>query len=136
MTIRTDSEARSTHPIVHVDASVGRATPEGAESGFRALLGDGAAALLGGVEAATRTLPGGAALVAAVQGVAGAAPSTPGAGGAIQSFQDAIAHQGEQQMQYIQLQQQMQDENQRFSTLSNVLKARHETAKTAIGNIR
>jgi hypothetical protein len=30
----------------------------------------------------------------------------------------------------------MQDENRRYSTLSNVMKARHETAKNAIGNIR
>ncbi len=41
-----------------------------------------------------------------------------------------------QQMQFINLQQRISDENRRYSTLSNVLKARHETAKNAIGNIR
>ncbi len=39
-------------------------------------------------------------------------------------------------MAFLELQQQMQSENQRFTTLSNVLKARHETAKNSINNIR
>jgi len=39
-------------------------------------------------------------------------------------------------MQYLELQEQMQQENRQFSTLSNILKTRHESAKTAIGNIR
>jgi len=30
----------------------------------------------------------------------------------------------------------VQQENRRFTTVSNVLKAKHETAKSAIGNIR
>ena len=39
-------------------------------------------------------------------------------------------------LQYLQLQQQMQDENRRFTLLSNVMKTKHDTAKNAIGNIR
>jgi len=39
-------------------------------------------------------------------------------------------------MQYLELQEQMQQENRQFSTLSNIMKTRHESAKTAIGNIR
>lgn len=38
-------------------------------------------------------------------------------------------------MQYLALQNNMQQENQVFSTLSNVLKVRHDTAKNSIGNI-
>ncbi len=30
----------------------------------------------------------------------------------------------------------MQSENRRFTTMSNLLKARHDTAKSAISNIR
>jgi len=39
-------------------------------------------------------------------------------------------------MQYLALQEEVQQENRRFTTISNVLKAKHETAKAAIGNIR
>lgn len=36
----------------------------------------------------------------------------------------------------LQVQMQMQHENQVFSSVSNVLKTRHDTAKNSIGNIR
>lgn len=51
-------------------------------------------------------------------------------------FQLAVQAQAENSMYYLQLQQQIQEENRTYSTLSNVLKARHETVKNAIGNIR
>ena len=39
-------------------------------------------------------------------------------------------------LEMLALQEQVQQENRRFTTASNVLKARHDTAKAAIGNIR
>lgn len=39
-------------------------------------------------------------------------------------------------MQYLGLQQQMQNENRQFTTLSNLIKTRHDTAKAAINNIK
>lgn len=39
-------------------------------------------------------------------------------------------------LQYLSLQQQMQHENRRYTTLSNVMKTRHDTAKNAINNLR
>lgn len=42
----------------------------------------------------------------------------------------------DQSMELLALQQQIQMENQRYTTLSNVLKARHETNKSAISNLR
>jgi hypothetical protein len=39
-------------------------------------------------------------------------------------------------MQYLGLQQQMQDESRRFTLMSNVLGARHDTARNAIDNVR
>jgi len=39
-------------------------------------------------------------------------------------------------LQYHMLQQQMQDESRRFSLLSNITKAKHDSAKNSIGNIR
>ena len=39
-------------------------------------------------------------------------------------------------LQLFALQEQVQQENQRFSTLSNVSRAKHDTAKAAVSNIR
>jgi hypothetical protein len=39
-------------------------------------------------------------------------------------------------MQYLGLQQKMQDENRRFTLLSNIMKTKHDTAKNSISNIR
>jgi hypothetical protein len=39
-------------------------------------------------------------------------------------------------MQYLMLQQEMQSDNRRFSTLSNVMKTKHDTAKNSISNMR
>ena len=38
--------------------------------------------------------------------------------------------------QYLQLQNQMQNENRQFTMVSNIMKTRHDTAKNAISNIR
>ena len=39
-------------------------------------------------------------------------------------------------LQLLALQQQVQQENQQFSTVSNVMRAKHDTAKAAVSNIR
>jgi hypothetical protein len=39
-------------------------------------------------------------------------------------------------LQYLGLQQNMQDENRRFTLVSNIMKTKHDTAKNAINNIR
>lgn len=39
-------------------------------------------------------------------------------------------------MQYLSLQQNIQNESRRFSLLSNIIKTRHDTAKNSIGNLR
>tara|TARA_B100001123_G_C14588947_1_gene741196 strand:- start:241 stop:408 length:168 start_codon:yes stop_codon:yes gene_type:complete len=39
-------------------------------------------------------------------------------------------------MEYLNLQQEMQGENRRFSALSNVMKTKHDTAKAMIQNVR
>lgn len=39
-------------------------------------------------------------------------------------------------MQYLALQQKMQDESRRFTLLSNVMKTKHDTVKNSISNIR
>lgn len=39
-------------------------------------------------------------------------------------------------LQYLQLQSQMQNENRQFTTLSNVMKTKHDTVKNSINNVR
>jgi hypothetical protein len=71
---------------------------------------------------------------------AGAEGPTPAAGGpggsSAGSMDTAIAQSQEMNMYYLQIQEQVNAQNRSFTTLSNVLKAEHETVKTAIGNIR
>lgn len=126
---------------VRVTESVARTTPAPTDRVFREALRDGAGVLLDGVERAAGSLPGGAVVTAATSALTssgGGSSSLGGLGGssAGTSMDDALTRSSMQQMELLELQQRMQDENQRFTTLSNVLKAEHETAKTAIGNIR
>ena len=39
-------------------------------------------------------------------------------------------------IQYLDLQKQMQDENRRYTLVSNIMKTKHDTAKSAINNVR
>ena len=39
-------------------------------------------------------------------------------------------------LQLLALQEQVQQENQRFTTVSNVMRAKHDTAKAAVSNLR
>ena len=39
-------------------------------------------------------------------------------------------------LQYLDLQQQLQDENRRFTLVSNIMKTKHDTSKSAINNVR
>ena len=48
----------------------------------------------------------------------------------------AMAHSQEMNLYFLRVQEEVNAQNRVFSTLSNVMKAEHETVKTAIGNIR
>ena len=134
---------------VEVQTTASRPTPAPATRRFREMLDASSGALLDGVEAAASLVPGGGSVVAA--SVRGGSPaSTAGAGGDRAegpeahgassgpggSVEDALRASQDQNLYYLQLQEQMSAENRRYTALSNVLKARHETAKAAIGNIR
>jgi hypothetical protein len=125
---------------------------------FRNALASGVNVLMTGAEVATSVV-GGPVLAAAVHGARGDAVSTvagappEGAGGGL-SPDVAIAASGggndvdmaavqamqrESQtfnLQLLALQEEVQQENRRFSTVSNILRARHDTAKAAISNVR
>jgi hypothetical protein len=68
------------------------------------------------------------------EGPAGATGA--GAAGEGSGVEGALAQSQEFNLYYLQLQEQLAAENRAYSAMSNVLKARHDTVKNAIGNIR
>ncbi len=104
-------------------------------------------------------IPGGAIISAAISGVAtvknvtvgsGAsaltAPNSTGlvaggvaAGGGVSMIDQMQRYQELNQafnLQYLQLQQDMQNESRKFSVISNIMKTKHDTAKNSISNLR
>jgi len=150
--------------VISTDTAA-RVTPESGAQ-FRDVLTRGAGAILRGAEAAVSALPGAPIVAAAVRpgssvgGPAGLRPMgmtppgasagvglgsaegpTGGASGAAPgqeagSVESALAQSQEFNLYYLQLQEQLAAENRSYSAMSNVLKARHDTVKNAIGNIR
>ncbi len=64
-------------------------------------------------------------------GAAGASPEGGGSG-----VENMLQTSADMNLYYLQLQEAMSTENRVYSAQSNVLKARHDTVKNAIGNIR
>ena len=62
------------------------------------------------------------------------------AGGSASALSNATEQLQETQMsfnlQYLQLQSQMQNENRSYTTVSNIMKTKHDTVKNSISNIR
>lgn len=72
----------------------------------------------------------------AAEGPAAVAPSGQVGGGSSMNIDGALAQSQEMNLYYLRIQEQVNAENRSFTTMSNVMKAEHETVKTAIGNIR
>jgi hypothetical protein len=82
------------------------------------------AAANAGMSAAGGVVGGGA-------GVIGGGAPGEGAG-----IEQSLQQSQEMNLYYLQIQESVNAQNRSFTTLSNVLKAEHDTVKTAIGNIR
>jgi hypothetical protein len=147
--------ASGTESRLEIDATRARQTERPAAP-FRSVLAGGVSLLMSGAEVATHVV-GGPILAAAVHDArAGAAQALagPGAGSAAAGAPtsalasatpgnpgptnvESMMQQGEMSnWQLLALQQQVQQENQRFTTVSNVMRAKHDTAKAAVSNIR
>jgi hypothetical protein len=50
--------------------------------------------------------------------------------------ENVLSEGADQNLYFLELQERISQENRTYSALSNVLKARHETVKNAISNIR
>ena len=67
---------------------------------------------------------------------AGQVPGVDPAAGEGDGIQSVLENSQAFNMYYLELQEQISSENRQYSAMSNVLKARHDTVKNAIGNIR
>jgi hypothetical protein len=129
-------------PSIHV-ATTSETRPSPGR--FERALQGAAAGLAGAVELAAPFVPGGTVVSAAVRsataaatGTAIAAAATTGTGGETDVLAATRALQQQSQsdnLQYLQLQEDMQRENRQFTTLSNVLRVEHDSARAAIQNI-
>lgn len=133
----------SFRPDISLVTTAPRVTPPSTGQRFRDALGAGAMGVLDGVEQAAGLVPGGGAVAAAIragqnaQGSAGNAAisgggSSPGASGP----ESVLAGAQNQAMDLLEMQQQISMEQRQFQTVSNVMKARHDTAKAVIQNVR
>lgn len=150
-------------PLVASTHTAPRVTPVAGQP-FRALMQAGAQAVVDSAEAAVLRLPGGPVLAAAFRAEppglgtsTGALTATtdgglaadgntadgnaaegpvPGATEAEYPGTLGLSPDGEQNLYYLKLQQQISEEGRTYTALSNVLKARHDMLKQAIDNIR
>jgi hypothetical protein len=122
----------------------------------------GASAVVRSAEQAAARLPGGPLLATALRPSTGVAPGasqqspeglssalsasgtglgalgapSTGIGSGAPSMDGVLSQSVDQNMYFLELQERISQESRSYSALSNVLKARHETLKNAIGNIR
>jgi len=144
-------------PLVAPTHTAPRVTPVAGQP-FRTLMQAGAQAVVDSAEAAVFRLPGGPVLAAAFRaeppglGTTSGALTTTDSGfaadpnaaeGPVPSGTEGaypetlgISPEGEQNLYYLKLQQQISEEGRTYTALSNVLKARHDMLKQAIDNIR
>ena len=150
------SRSSGTDSRLEIDATRNRQT-EPPATPFRSVLAGGVSLLMSGAEVATHVV-GGPVLAAAVHdarvgatnAIAGTTGGGPGAAAAATALGaaagggspgvtsvEAMMQQGQaSNLQLLALQEQVQQENQRFTTVSNVMRAKHDTAKAAVSNIR
>jgi|SRR6516162_5290622 hypothetical protein len=156
------SSTSSTDSRLEIAASRPRQTERPAAP-FREVLAGGVSLLMSGAEVATHVVAGpvlaaavhdarvgattavaGSAAAGAVGAIgpggppeAGVPSSALAAGAGTPGAMQAMMQDGQaSNMQLLALQQQIQEESQRFSTVSNVMRAKFDTAKAAVSNIR
>ncbi len=118
-----------------------KAEPGRFGAALKAAAGEVATGIAGSVALAAPFLPGGAVLAGALR-TATRSTLGPGVGGGAAGGGDIVeatrALQQEAQssnLQYLQLQEAMQRESREFTSLTNVMKVKHDSAKAAINNV-
>jgi hypothetical protein len=109
---------------------------------FRDVLAGGVSLLLSGAEVATHVVAGPVMAAAVHDARAGALSGSTGPTAGLGSsgnpgdLQSLLQDGQASNLQLLALQQQIQSESQQFSTVSNVMRAKYDTAKAAVSNIR
>ncbi len=116
-------------------------------------MGGAGVAGYGGVGAAISTVPGATGTTAGTTSGVGTSPEGTTSSGSSSlgtavlnaatgastdpttGIDSSLAQSQQQNLYYLQVQEQVNQQDRSFSTLSNVLKSEHDTMKTAIGNI-
>ena len=104
-------------------------------SGGGAPEGPGGASVRGGAVGGALQSVGNGALASATGAQPGGA-GTGAAGAEGGGLESSLQQSQEMNLYYLQIQEAVNAQNRSFTALSNVLKAEHDTVKTAIGNIR
>ncbi len=123
---------------IHVaPTSESRSVPGRFEQTLRGAAVGLASGLARGIELAAPFVPAGTVVSAAVRGaVAGTAAGAAGGEGDLLAATRALQQEAQSaNLQYLQLQENMQRENREFTALSNIMKVQHDSAKAAIQNI-
>ena len=134
----------SSTDIIRLETSEPRRTTPGAGERFREALARGGSSLLSTVGSAAGVVPGGAVLSAAITSAEGGAATSADASALDASTSTSaeldaasmVEAQHDRSVELLMLQQQIAGEQQQFMTVSNVLKARHETNKSITQNFR
>ena len=127
----------TTSPIrEHLQGQGAEKSEDRDKGGFRSTL----ASVAGGVGSVASAIPGGQALGMVARGVSSLAggSSSPMPGAQDDQIHQMFEMQKQSQafnLQYLELQNKVQEDNRQFSTLSNLMKVRHDTAKAAINNM-
>ncbi|NOY92408.1 MAG: hypothetical protein GXP55_14535 [Deltaproteobacteria bacterium] len=144
MTIHPVS-APLTGATIELESTQPRVTSRPASTRFRDSLENGANVVLSGVESAAGFIPGGSSVSAAIRSArqstgGGGEAEAPGsaAAGLSQSGSglDLTSQVRNDTMELLQLQQNIAMEQRRYMITSNVMKARHDTAKQVVNNVR
>ena len=125
---------------INIDKARKRETPPPPPSSFKEVVKGGAKLLLSGAQAATSVV-GLPALSAAISGARSSVDNAKsGSASSSKDATDPMKNMLDQRMsddlKLLALQSQIQRHNRQISMVSNVMKARHDTAKAAIGNMR
>jgi hypothetical protein len=159
-----ESRTLSTRPDVSLNATAPRVTPTPPRaSRFGEVL---SSTVVRSAESAMKMLPGAPVMAVAVRNATGGgslnvpiAPSPEGpsttlmqaprgtsltnatglpatTAGTPANIESSLQQSQEMNLYFLQIQEAVNAQNRSFTTLSNVMKAEHETVKTAIGNIR
>jgi hypothetical protein len=124
---------------IHVaPTSQSRSVPGRFEQALRGAAAGVAGGLAAGIELAAPFVPAGTVVSAAVRSAAsaGAVGAAAGGEGDLLAATRALQQQSQSaNLEYLQLQEGMQRENREFTTLSNVMRVKHDSAKSAIQNI-